>query len=131
MLGRVGEDGGFEVVDLVIHLAEYREEAVDEGIEDAIEQELLAVERAAGQLRALLIERWERFAMDGHEVAACDEHVHLVQRMGVVFVIARSAVEDEKDVIAVVVQFGTLAEMLGVLEREGVKAEDLAKLGDF
>ena len=37
-------------------------------------------------------------------------------------------VEDEEDVIAVVVELGALAEVVGVLQRERVEAEDLAQL---
>ena len=69
--------------------------------------------------------------MDGDEVLAGDEQVHLVQRLGVLGAVAPSAVEDEKDVIVVVVELGALAEMLGVLERERVKAEDLPQLGEL
>src|SRR5437588_11204355 len=42
--------------------------------------------------------------------------------------VAPGTVEDENDVIAVVVELRTLAELLAVFQRQGVKAEQLAEL---
>src|SRR5436190_22983445 len=42
-------------------------------------------------------------------------------------VFGERSVEDEEDVIPVVVELWSLAELLGVLERERVKAEDVAQ----
>ena len=55
--------------------------------------------------------------MDGDHVVAGDEHVHLAQRLGIVCVMAPSAVKDEQHVVAVVVELRALTEVLGVFER--------------
>ena len=66
--------------------------------------------------------------MQGDEIFAGDEHLHLLQQLAcpAVRLIAR-AVEDEEHVVLVVVELRALAEVQRVLERERVKAEQLAQ----
>ncbi len=52
----------------------------------------------------------------------------LLQRLVVLGALGQTAVEDEKDVVAVVVELRTLSELLGVLQGQRVKAEDLPEL---
>ena len=70
--------------------------------------------------------------MNGHEVLAGDEHLHLLQQLlGVGRGEVVSAVEDKEDVVAVLVELGSLSEVQSVLERERVKAEELVQLLDL
>ena len=64
--------------------------------------------------------------MDRDEVLPGDEQVDLAQRLGVVGTVAPRAVEDQEHVVVVVVELGALTELLGVLDREGVKPEEIA-----
>ena len=73
----LSEYGDFEVIYLVIHVTQDREEAVNEGIQNAVEQELLAVEHAAAQLLTLLVKQRQGAAVDRDEILATDEQVHL------------------------------------------------------
>ena len=69
--------------------------------------------------------------MNRDEVLAGDEQVHLAQGLGILGAVAPRAVEDEKDVIVVDVELRALPEMLAVLHRERVEAEDLMQLSEF
>ena len=66
--------------------------------------------------------------MNGDQVLAAYEQVHLAQRVGISALMAPGAIEDEENVVVVVVELGALAEVLDVLERERMKSEDLAQL---
>ena len=76
------------------------------------------------QLLSFVVQGRKRVTMHRHEVSARDEEVHLAQRHGVVAPMAPRAVEDDEHVIPVLVELGALGELLGVLERERMKAED-------
>ena len=82
---------------------------------------------AAFELLALLVERRQRLAVDRDQVLARDEQVHLAQRLRVLGAMPPRAVEHEEDVVAVVVELGALTEVLGVLERQRVKTEQLVQ----
>ena len=131
LVGRVGEDGRLESIDLVIHVRQDWEEAVDQRIEDAVEQELLAVQHATIELFSFVVQGRKRVTMHRHEVSARDEEVHLAQRFGVVAPMAPRAVEDDEHVIPVLVELGALGELLGVLERERMKSEELMQLPEI
>ena len=64
--------------------------------------------------------------MNGDQVLAAYEQVHLAQRVGISALMAPGAIEDEENVVVVVVELGALAEVLDVLERERMKSEDVA-----
>jgi hypothetical protein len=81
-LGGVGEHLGFELVDLVVHVGDQREEAVGERVEDPVEQELLTVQHAAVELIALVVERRQGVAVDRDEVVAGDVHVDFAEWLG-------------------------------------------------
>ena len=66
--------------------------------------------------------------MNGDEVPARYEYVDFPERRGVVFALSPGAVEDQKYIIAVVVELGTLMEVLGVFQRERVKAKQFMQL---
>jgi hypothetical protein len=54
--------------------------------------------------------------------------MHLSQRLGGVGALPPGTVEGEQDVVAIVIDLGSLTEVLGVLQRERVKAEQLTEL---
>ena len=68
-------------------------------------------------------ERGRFVAVDGDEELLGVEAVHLDEPVGV----RDGAVDDDEDEVVVVVELGTLAELLGVLDRERVELEDLAQ----
>jgi hypothetical protein len=80
---------------------------------------------------ALVIQKRQRVAVNGDKVLARDEYVDFPERRGVVFALAPGAVEDEKYIIAVVVELGPLMEVLGVFQRERVKAEQFMQLSEL
>jgi hypothetical protein len=86
------------------------------------------VQHAAVELFALLVERGKRVAMDRDEELARDKQVHLAQRLGILVTMAPSAIKHQEHVVAEVIQLGALAEMLGVFQRQRVKAEELLQL---
>ena len=61
--------------------------------------------------------------VDGDEIVRRVEAVHLDQAV----LVARGAVDDEEDVVAVFVELGPLAEVLGVLDRERMELEDISQ----
>jgi hypothetical protein len=63
-----------------------------------------------------------------HEIAPRDEHLHLVQQLVLIAGLLMGAVEDHEDVVSVGVQLGALPEVQRILERQRMKAEQLAQL---
>ncbi len=86
------------------------------------------MEHPAVELLALALEQGQRGAVRGHEKPPGDVHVDLAQRTRVGRVVPVGAVVDEEHVVVVVVELGPLAEFVGVLERERMKAEDAPQL---
>jgi hypothetical protein len=103
-------------------------ERVDELVEDAVDGVFLG---HPGLVQAVVqrFERGERMLADGDHEAAGDVDVQL-QRLEeplVVVVALACGVEDEQHVIPVVVELRRLPELLGVLDRQCVEAQQLAE----
>jgi hypothetical protein len=131
LVGRAGEYGCFQVVDLVVQVGQDWEEAVGQRVKDPIEEELLGVEHPPVELVALLIQRRQRIAVDRHDPVSGDEQMDLAQVLRTAGLVPPRAVEDEEDVLAVIVKLGALPEALSVLECERMETEDLAQPGEI
>ena len=114
-----------EIVDAVVEVGEDREEAVDEAVDDPVEQMPGIVHRLLALHVALPhVGEGGRFvAVDGDEELLGVEAVHLDEA---VFVGDR-AVDDDEDVVVVIVDLCALVELLGVLDGERVELEDVTE----
>ena len=123
----VAEDPLLEHVDAVVDRGEAGEEAVDEPVDDRVQQPRRIVDRRVALDVALAQSRDRRclVAVQRDEVAVGVEAVHLDEP--VLVLVARGAEHDEEDVAVVVVDLRPLAEPPRVLERQRVEAELLAQ----
>ena len=78
-IGRPDQDRVLQLVDLVVEFGESREEAVDQAVEDGVQQHDQRVARVRGVPEALgeRRQRRTRRVMDGHQVTFRVEAVHL------------------------------------------------------
>ena len=80
VVGRgLGEDLLVEPFEPVFEVLEQREEGVGEGVEDAVDDELLGARRLRVEPLAHFVERRAGAVVDGDQVAAADEGVDLFQ----------------------------------------------------
>ena len=103
--------------------ARMREEAVDERLDDLVEQPRRMLDRLAalGEAVAYLVERRSIVAVNGDEVPLAVEAVHLDEPV----LVGRGAVEDEESEVVIAVDLGALPEMLRILDRERMELEDV------
>ena len=119
------EHAVLELVDAVVELGELGEEAVDQRVDDAVERQCRLERRRAalGDLATQVGEGGAVVVVHGEQVLPGDEAVHLDEAVHV----GVGAVGDEVDVPVVLFQLGPLAEVLGVLDGQGVEAEGLSQ----
>ncbi len=126
-LGVAGVQEGLvlELVDAVVEVGEDREEAVDERVDDPVEQLAGIVDRFLALHVALphLGERRRFVAVDGDEELLGVEAVHLDEAV----VVRDGSVDDDEDEVVVFVELRALRELLGVLDGERVELEDVAQ----
>ena len=126
-LGVVGshEDAVLDRVDALVELAEKREEAVDQRVDHGVQDEgrVVGVQVMRGDAGAQVAERRAVVVMHGHEVVLGEEAVHLHE----VVLVAVRAVDHQHHVVVVGVQLRALAEVLRILQRDGVEAELVAQ----
>ena len=122
---RLLEHAVLELVDAVVELGQLREEAVDQRVDDPVErQRRLERRRAAlGGLAAQVGEGGAVVVVHGEQVLLGEKAVHLHEPVAV----GVGAVGDEVDVAVELLELGPLAEVLGVLDGQGVEAEGLAQ----
>jgi hypothetical protein len=129
-LGVVGslEDAVLDRVDAVVELAEQGEEAVDQRIDHRVQDEggVVGVEMMRGDAGAQVAEGRAVVVMHGHEVVLGEKAVHLDE----VVLVAVRAVDHQHHVVVVGVQLRALTEVLRILQRDGVEAEDVAQQGE-
>ena len=123
----VAEDLVLDTVDPLVVVLERREEAVGEAVDQAVEDDdrPLELARLARVALAELIAARRVLSPHRDEVALRVEDVHLDEAVRVGR--GRGPVDDEEDEVVVLLQLRPLAELLGVLERERVEAEDVAQ----
>ena len=122
-LGRVLQDGALEIVDRIVEVGKHREERVDQGVHDQVEDDDLR----RGCLRGVVgsdavAHRRQRRAvalMEADDELIGDEAVHL----GHVLAVGGHAEGDDVDEVVVVIDAGPLAESLYCLHRHGVEVE--------
>ena len=123
LVGGLEHDLVLDHVDRLVHARQDREERVGQGVEDLVEDELLAVVGMLLESAAQLLELRAWRAMDRDHVRAAQEHVQLGED-DLILLVAR-AVEDHERVFIEALELRTLVELLVVLDREGVKPEEL------
>jgi len=107
------EDRVLELVDPVIEGGEHREEAVDQPIDNSVQQERRLLKLLASLIAAAdLGEGGAVFAMDGDEESLGVEAMHLDEPV----VVWCSAVDDDKEEVVVLVNLGALVELLRVFD---------------
>jgi hypothetical protein len=72
----LGDNPTLDLLDVIIDSAEDWKEGRGDGVEDLVDQELLAADRLLAVASAELLQRIEWAAMDRDDVAARDDHVH-------------------------------------------------------
>jgi hypothetical protein len=113
------EDLILELVDPVVEGGQDREEAIDEPVDDPVEQQRGTVDRLVALLVAPpdLGERRAFVPVNGDEEAVGVEAVHLDEAV----LVRRGAVEHEEDEVVVILDFRPLVEVLRVLDGERVE----------
>jgi len=124
-VARLNEDLVLELVNPVVELGQDREEAVDQPVDDPVEQERGLLERRLAPLIATadLRERGEVVPMDRDEEALGVEAMHLDQPVPVV----SRPVNDDEDEVVVPLDLRPLIEVLRVLDGKRMKLENLTQ----
>jgi hypothetical protein len=112
-VGRVLEGVVLELVDLLLDLAQERQQALREGVEDPVDHLVVGVRVG----RADRLERLAAPAVDRDDAALGEVDVDLGRAVPPVLVLG--AVEDDQQAVAVVVDLRALAELLAVLDASG------------
>src|SRR5439155_21113692 len=101
-----------ELVDPLVELGEHREEAVDESVDDPVEEERRLLERRLAPLVATadIGEGGKVVSVDGDEEALRVEAMHLNQAVAVVC----RAVDDDEDEVVVLLELRAMGERLRV-----------------
>ena len=125
-----GDDRVLEAVDLLVEVAEDREVAVHDHVDDLVDVVALGLgRRGILQQRAHLAQILEALGVHGDDELAAEVAVHLLQRV-VVLVLGVQfdrALQHEERPLAVHVELGALPHALGVLDRERMPAEQGAE----
>ena len=127
LVGGLFQDLGLQLLDLDADPLQGGEEAVGEGVEDAVDDELLAARGLAGEASPQLVQLRAGAMVERDDVAAAEEGVDLDQHLAA---LGAGAVVDEEHVVVVVVELGPLTEVLGVLKSQRMKVEQVAEEPD-
>jgi len=123
----VEENLVLEFVDAIVEVGENREEAVDESVDDSVEEFPGLVDCLLSSYVSLsdLGESWALVAVDGDKELFRVEAVDFDQAV----LVRDRPIDDHEDEVVVVVQLRPLAERLRILDRERVELENITQDG--